>query len=231
MLVLSRRESDRIVFPALGISVEVMKIGRSRVSIGVHAPKGIRVIRHELAGEEKLRPSSEGLDAAVRQRIDGEFQNQVDAATEKLQIAQDELVAGNTQRALATLGQALAELDRLRHKAQSVCDEVNQVAPVKTSVKTSDLRPSMTQNAKNQTETVAEPSTGYSLSNAGNLAAAASGELPIGQFGPQGRQQSVDLKSDRGRRGYHVGYRVDLAGNPFLCLMDPCHKRNPKRVC
>ncbi|MBB3209245.1 hypothetical protein FHS27_005083, partial [Rhodopirellula rubra] len=42
MLVLSRGQNDRIVFPSLGISVEVLKINGSRASLGVVAPKGNR---------------------------------------------------------------------------------------------------------------------------------------------------------------------------------------------
>lgn len=218
MLVLSRRESDRIVFPSLGISVEVMKIGRSRVSIGVHAPKGIRVIRHELAGKEEPRPSSERLDAAVRRRITTQFQDQVDAATEKLQITQDDLVSGNTERALTTLGQALEELDRLRHATQTVCDDAENVAPVKAS----DLRPSMKRNAESETETVAEPSAGYSLSVADDVTAQANDALPIG---PR-RQQGGDLKSESGRRGYHV----DLTSNLSTMFSESLRHEKPYTV-
>lgn len=48
MLVLSRSVSDRVVFPDLGISVEVLKSRGDRVSLGIDAPRHIRVVRHEL---------------------------------------------------------------------------------------------------------------------------------------------------------------------------------------
>lgn len=114
MLVLSRRENDRIDFPALGISVEVMRLTRSRAALGIVAPKGIRVVRHELLQRSGIRPTSEGLAAAVRQHLTSQIQGEIEVATAKLKAAQEELEAGNTEDALAALGQALAELDALR---------------------------------------------------------------------------------------------------------------------
>ena len=38
MLVLSRREDDKIVFPNLGITVEVLRIAGRSVRLGVTAP-------------------------------------------------------------------------------------------------------------------------------------------------------------------------------------------------
>ena len=49
MLVLSRGCHDRIVFPTLGISIEVLRIGRSKVHLGIDAPADIPVHRHEIA--------------------------------------------------------------------------------------------------------------------------------------------------------------------------------------
>ena len=60
MLVLSRREDDKIVFPNLGITVEVLRIAGRSVRLGVKAPSQVRVLRHELAGEE-----ADGLEAVA----------------------------------------------------------------------------------------------------------------------------------------------------------------------
>ena len=49
MLVLSRRESEKILFPSLGISVEVLKIQGRKTRLGINAPEDIPVIRHECA--------------------------------------------------------------------------------------------------------------------------------------------------------------------------------------
>lgn len=48
MLVLSRRQDDKILFPALGISVHVLRIDGGKVRVGVDAPPEVKVLRHEL---------------------------------------------------------------------------------------------------------------------------------------------------------------------------------------
>lgn len=49
MLVLSRRESEKILFPSLGISIEVVKIQGRKARLGINAPADIPVLRHECA--------------------------------------------------------------------------------------------------------------------------------------------------------------------------------------
>lgn len=49
MLVLSRRPNQRIDFPSLGITVEVLRVSGKNVRLGVQAPSEIRVVRNELA--------------------------------------------------------------------------------------------------------------------------------------------------------------------------------------
>lgn len=48
MLVLSRKEGDEILLPELDIVVRVLKVRGKAVSIGIEAPRGIRIIRSEL---------------------------------------------------------------------------------------------------------------------------------------------------------------------------------------
>ncbi|MEN1679144.1 MAG: response regulator [Planctomycetota bacterium] len=48
MLVLSRREDDRILFPGLGISIHILRIAGNKIRVGVDAPPEVKVLRHEL---------------------------------------------------------------------------------------------------------------------------------------------------------------------------------------
>lgn len=48
MLVLSRRETEEIVFPDLDITVRIVKVKGKRISIGIEAPKEVKIARSEL---------------------------------------------------------------------------------------------------------------------------------------------------------------------------------------
>ena len=49
MLVLSRKENERLLFPSLGISIEVSQIRGKKVRLGIDAPADVPVLREELA--------------------------------------------------------------------------------------------------------------------------------------------------------------------------------------
>lgn len=49
MLVLSRREDDKILFPNLGISVQIVRIDGKKARVGVQAPRDVHILRHELS--------------------------------------------------------------------------------------------------------------------------------------------------------------------------------------
>ncbi len=67
MLVLSRREQESIVFPKLGIRIEVTRIRGKAISVGIEAPESVRVLRGEIATPEDLAmgPSDAGADVAA----------------------------------------------------------------------------------------------------------------------------------------------------------------------
>ncbi len=52
MLVLTRRQSEKILFPSLGISVEVLRIQGGKARLGIDAPADVPVLRHECAFEK-----------------------------------------------------------------------------------------------------------------------------------------------------------------------------------
>jgi carbon storage regulator CsrA len=48
MLVLSRRSGEKILFPSLGITLQVVAIKGHVVRIGIEAPSQVKVVREEL---------------------------------------------------------------------------------------------------------------------------------------------------------------------------------------
>jgi carbon storage regulator CsrA len=49
MLVLARKETERLVFPTLGISIEVIRIRGKTTRLGIDAPPEVPVLRQEIA--------------------------------------------------------------------------------------------------------------------------------------------------------------------------------------
>ncbi len=140
MLVLSRREDDKIVFPNLGITVEVLRIAGRTVRLGVKAPPQVRVLRHELAGDE-----TESLDSVVTAvapgRIsDHQLRNRLNRATLGLSLIQQYLEKGRMAAADLELEKVLAVFQSLEedlspaerveeapgHRALLVEDDANE---------------------------------------------------------------------------------------------------------
>ncbi len=48
MLVLSRRCDEKIVFPSLGITVQILQIKGHQIKIGIDAPASVTILRQEL---------------------------------------------------------------------------------------------------------------------------------------------------------------------------------------
>lgn len=111
MLVLSRKENQRVLFPNLGIAIEILRISGNAVRVGVDAPDDVRIIRDELQPIEKT----------IGTRVDGReqrhaFRNRLNSANLALHLLQKQLDAGKLKDAEKTLASALdsfGELDRL----------------------------------------------------------------------------------------------------------------------
>lgn len=60
MLVLSRREGERVVLPDLGVEIIVQRVRGKSVSVGIEAPLDVHILRGELASspprERRSRP-------------------------------------------------------------------------------------------------------------------------------------------------------------------------------
>ena len=63
MLVLSRKENEKVLFPHLGIAVQILRVGGGKVRLGIEAPGDVSVVRHEIASEEQLAEFSRAAQA------------------------------------------------------------------------------------------------------------------------------------------------------------------------
>lgn len=62
MLILGRKLNESIVFEGLDIEVMVTSIQRGRVRLGIKAPPGVTVLRHELLERDDYLPPKEVAD-------------------------------------------------------------------------------------------------------------------------------------------------------------------------
>jgi carbon storage regulator CsrA len=67
MLVLSRGRNDKVVFPTLGISVEILRVAGNKVRLGIEAPHEIPVHRHEIS--ERIAAENESGQGAHDQAV------------------------------------------------------------------------------------------------------------------------------------------------------------------
>lgn len=113
MLVLSRRQNDKLVFPNLGITVEILKISGRSVRVGVKAPSGVRVFRQEILSEldrvlaEKMAAGTAGESAhRLRNRL-----NKVGLGLHLLQKQYEMGRAADAERTLETILDEFRTLD------------------------------------------------------------------------------------------------------------------------
>ena len=68
MLVLSRQKNQRINFPGLGISVEILEVRGAKVRVGIDAPLEVRILRDEIEdhGGDAQEPTVIRLPQSLR---------------------------------------------------------------------------------------------------------------------------------------------------------------------
>jgi carbon storage regulator CsrA len=107
MLVLSRRPSQAVLFPGSDIRLRVLEIKGNTVKIGVEAPPGVRVLRHELAA----RPA--GADPAAGRSQRHALRNRLNKLTLALHLFRRQWQAGLADPAAVTLETVFELLEKL----------------------------------------------------------------------------------------------------------------------
>lgn len=103
MLVLTRRKDQKVLFPHLGISVEVVDVSGKSVRLGIDAPRNVRIVRSELEFFDEAPPLRDRVAMSSRDNIC----RHLDAANLALQLAKNQLRQGLGARADDALDQAL----------------------------------------------------------------------------------------------------------------------------
>ena len=123
MLVLSRKEDQKIIFPNLGISVEVTRVKGNNVRLGIDAPRSIKVVRGELVADEdssidafqQLESRLTAVDLATRHKL----RNHLNTASLSVTVAQKKIDQGGNEQAEVFLSKAIAALNELSQLVES----------------------------------------------------------------------------------------------------------------
>jgi carbon storage regulator CsrA len=112
VLVLTRRENEKILLPDLGVTVELMSVSGNRARLGISAPAAIRILREEVAANEKAIHQASAVG-----RIPREFahtmRNRLNAAGLAVEMVRLHLAAGDAENAQQPLEKIVEELKGL----------------------------------------------------------------------------------------------------------------------
>ncbi len=138
MLVLSRKQGESVEFAELDVVVRVISLKKSKVQLGIEAPRQITVSRSEIAGE---RRTSQAVDASradqdpdVRildelARIEAELAALAELADAKDRVIARDLAADSIER-LAGIKRTLRLSMRQRSEAHPISDFIKVRADV-----------------------------------------------------------------------------------------------------
>jgi carbon storage regulator CsrA len=123
MLVLSRGRNDKVVFPTLGISVEILRVAGNKVRLGIDAPQEIPVHRHEVSeriqaggDEQSLKFPLTRKSAAAR--LNHAMRNRLNAAALGLHALHRNIETGDLTDAEATIFKIFNELKAIENELE-----------------------------------------------------------------------------------------------------------------
>ena len=106
MLVLSRKTSEELCFPNIGINIKVVRVKGSVVQLGIEAPQYVRVLRREMLTSGLLEP----IASLAEPSHDHDFRNRLNELVLQIQIAMHAHPEQLSETGLA-LKKLISELD------------------------------------------------------------------------------------------------------------------------
>ena len=113
MLVLSRKEDQKVCFPGLGITVQVLGVRGSSVRLGVDAPIEVRIVRDELDEEGPDKPPPRSHIIRLPQNLRHELRNELNSISIALHLFKQELAQGYIENAEVTFDRLVEHVERI----------------------------------------------------------------------------------------------------------------------
>lgn len=190
MLVLSRRPDQRVVFPNLGITIQLLRIKGNTARLGIEAPPEVAILRDEIAQGAKAPAAQAVAEAAAgdeRSKWRHVMRNRLNAATLALHLLKRQWEAGKVEQAEATFAKVLDELTELEAFAQgAVRMEMPGADPV---AKAASRRALLVEDDRNESELLA----GYLRMSGFNVDTAGDGADALRYLASQSRPDVVLL--------------------------------------
>jgi carbon storage regulator CsrA len=121
VLVLTRREKERILLPDVGVTVELMSVTGNRARLGISAPDHIRILREEVAANEDALRQALGR-GIVSHEFAHEIRNRLNSATLATETVRLQIDAGQ-------VGEMSALIDRIATELRAITAMVQGVTP------------------------------------------------------------------------------------------------------
>lgn len=131
MLVLSRRPGQKVVFPSLGIAIEVLRSRGAVTRLGIEAPDDVPVLRDEVLTKKAATGDTVSIGSPNERQCRHEWRNKLNQLMLKLQLLQRQLELGQAVGPEQSLSEVFAELTDLE---QSTTDTVIESTPPKVLI-------------------------------------------------------------------------------------------------
>lgn len=113
MLVITRRSSDRISFPQVGISVHFIRVQGGSAKVGVDAPRDIAIVRDEVADDPEAAAALRQQWLRLPKEVRHEIRNELHAISVGLHLYREQLKSGIAADASDTFSEIQDAIRRL----------------------------------------------------------------------------------------------------------------------
>ncbi len=113
MLVLSRKEHQKVRFPELGITVEILSVKGSSVRLGFDAPKEVRIMRDELVDGNETSTRQRSHVVRLPKEVCHELRNELNSISLALHLFKQEVEAGLVDDVDATFDELVEHIERM----------------------------------------------------------------------------------------------------------------------